>query len=67
MIWLSCKDKASAICNSSSSFFLSTSVISLFEGRAGRVPFRMQLVIRCDYGSIVPWVPTCSREGRPSA
>ncbi len=26
------------------------------EGRGGRVPMRMQLVIRFDYGSIVPWV-----------
>src|SRR4051794_39572353 len=26
------------------------------EGRSGRVPMRMQLVIRFDYGSIVPWV-----------
>src|SRR5436305_3763455 len=26
------------------------------EGRSGRVAMRMQLVIRFDYGSIVPWV-----------
>ncbi len=26
------------------------------EGRSGRVPMRMELVIRFDYGSIVPWV-----------
>jgi GH15 family glucan-1,4-alpha-glucosidase len=26
------------------------------EGRRGRVPMRMQLIIRFDYGSIVPWV-----------
>jgi GH15 family glucan-1,4-alpha-glucosidase len=31
-------------------------VVRLVEGRRGRVPMRMELVARFDYGSIVPWV-----------
>ena len=31
-------------------------VVRLVEGVRGRVPMRMQLVIRFDYGSVVPWV-----------
>ncbi|MEO7555826.1 MAG: trehalase-like domain-containing protein, partial [Acidimicrobiales bacterium] len=31
-------------------------VVRLVEGRAGRVPMHMQLVIRFDSGSVVPWV-----------
>jgi GH15 family glucan-1,4-alpha-glucosidase len=31
-------------------------VVRLVEGRRGRVPMRMELVVRCDYGSLVPWV-----------
>jgi GH15 family glucan-1,4-alpha-glucosidase len=31
-------------------------LIRLVEGRGGQIPMRMELVIRCDYGSIVPWV-----------
>jgi GH15 family glucan-1,4-alpha-glucosidase len=31
-------------------------VVRIIEGRRGRVPVRMELVIRFDYGSIVPWV-----------
>ncbi len=31
-------------------------VVRIVEGMSGRVPMRMQLVIRFDYGSIVPWV-----------
>jgi GH15 family glucan-1,4-alpha-glucosidase len=31
-------------------------VVRVVEGMSGRVPMRMQLVIRFDYGSIVPWV-----------
>jgi GH15 family glucan-1,4-alpha-glucosidase len=31
-------------------------VVRVVEGVRGRVPMRMQLVIRYDYGSIVPWV-----------
>src|SRR5262249_19995409 len=31
-------------------------VVRLVLGRRGKVPMRMQLIIRFDYGSIVPWV-----------
>lgn len=31
-------------------------VVRLVEGRRGRVPMKMELSIRFDYGSIVPWV-----------
>ena len=31
-------------------------VVRIVEGVEGRVPMRMELVIRFDYGSIVPWV-----------
>ncbi len=31
-------------------------LVRIVEGRRGRVAFRMELVIRYDYGSIVPWV-----------
>ena len=31
-------------------------VIRIVEGVGGPVPMRMELVIRFDYGSIVPWV-----------
>ena len=31
-------------------------VIRLIEGRKGSVPMRMELVVRFDYGEIVPWV-----------
>ncbi|HXV78327.1 MAG TPA: glycoside hydrolase family 15 protein [Candidatus Binatia bacterium] len=31
-------------------------VVRLVVGKSGQVPMRMQLVIRFDYGSIVPWV-----------
>lgn len=33
-------------------------VVRIVEGRRGSVPMRMELVIRYDYGAIVPWV-TC--------
>jgi GH15 family glucan-1,4-alpha-glucosidase len=35
-------------------------LVRIVEGLAGRVPMRMQLVVRFEYGSIVPWV---SRRG----
>jgi GH15 family glucan-1,4-alpha-glucosidase len=31
-------------------------VIRIVEGRRGRVPMRLELAIRFDYGAIVPWV-----------
>lgn len=31
-------------------------VVRIVEGRRGQVPMRMELTIRFDYGSIVPWV-----------
>jgi GH15 family glucan-1,4-alpha-glucosidase len=31
-------------------------LVRVVEGKRGRVPMRMELVIRFDYGSIVPWV-----------
>ncbi|OAI41088.1 glucoamylase [Planctomycetaceae bacterium SCGC AG-212-D15] len=31
-------------------------VIRIVEGRAGQVPVRSELIIRFDYGAIVPWV-----------
>lgn len=34
----------------------SADLIRIVEGRRGRVPMRMELVIRFDYGSIIPWV-----------
>src|ERR1700738_2996414 len=33
-----------------------TDVVRIVEGRRGRVPMRMDLVIRCAYGSAIPWV-----------
>jgi GH15 family glucan-1,4-alpha-glucosidase len=32
------------------------SVVRVIQGLRGRVPMRMELVLRFDYGSIVPWV-----------
>jgi GH15 family glucan-1,4-alpha-glucosidase len=40
-------------------------VVRIVEGRSGRVPMRMELIIRFDYGSIVPWVT--SGDGRLQA
>jgi GH15 family glucan-1,4-alpha-glucosidase len=33
-----------------------SSVVRIIEGRSGRVPVRMNLTLRFDYGSSVPWV-----------
>jgi GH15 family glucan-1,4-alpha-glucosidase len=33
-------------------------VVRVLEGKRGRVPIEMELTIRFDYGSIVPWVRT---------
>jgi GH15 family glucan-1,4-alpha-glucosidase len=35
---------------------LSHDIVRMIEGRRGQVRMRMELVIRFDYGSIVPWV-----------
>jgi GH15 family glucan-1,4-alpha-glucosidase len=40
-------------------------LVRIVEGLAGRVPMRMQFVVRFEYGSIVPWVTR--RGGRLSA
>jgi GH15 family glucan-1,4-alpha-glucosidase len=31
-------------------------LVRLVRGERGRVPLKMELVIRCEYGSIIPWV-----------
>jgi GH15 family glucan-1,4-alpha-glucosidase len=31
-------------------------LVRLVEGRKGRVPMRLELILRFDYGSVVPWV-----------
>jgi GH15 family glucan-1,4-alpha-glucosidase len=31
-------------------------IVRIVEGRKGQVPMRMELVIRFDYGSVMPWV-----------
>jgi GH15 family glucan-1,4-alpha-glucosidase len=36
-------------------------LIRIVEGRRGRVPMRMELIIRFDYGSAVPWVRRVER------
>ncbi|WP_257460295.1 glycoside hydrolase family 15 protein [Archangium lipolyticum] len=42
-------------------------VIRVVEGVRGRVPMRMELVIRFDYGSVVPWVTRQGEELRAEA
>jgi GH15 family glucan-1,4-alpha-glucosidase len=32
------------------------SLVRLVEGQRGQVPVHMELIIRCDYGRIIPWV-----------
>jgi GH15 family glucan-1,4-alpha-glucosidase len=39
-------------------------VMRVVEGRSGAVPMRMELVLRFDYGAIVPWVRTIGGELR---
>ena len=38
-------------------------VVRIVEGRRGRTPMRLELVIRCDYGSVVPWVQRLDHTG----
>ncbi len=33
-----------------------SSLVRIIEGRRGRVPMRLDLVLRFDYGAVVPWV-----------
>jgi len=33
-----------------------TDIVRIVEGVRGRVPMRMELIMRCGYGTIVPWV-----------
>src|SRR5512146_1045804 len=42
-------------------------VVRLVQGRRGAVPMHMDLVIRTDYGSIVPWVRRIDRGIRAQA
>src|SRR5205085_4239337 len=42
-------------------------VLRMVVGRRGQVPMRMELVIRFDYGSIVPWVRRTDRGIRATA
>jgi GH15 family glucan-1,4-alpha-glucosidase len=39
-----------------------TSVVRIIEGRQGKVPVRMHLTLRFDYGSSVPWVSRLADE-----
>ncbi len=36
-------------------------VIRIVEGRGGRVPMRMEMAVRFDYGSVIPWVRRIDR------
>ncbi len=36
-------------------------VVRVVEGRSGRVPMQMELVMRFDYGAVVPWVQRIPR------
>ena len=36
-------------------FFAAGVIIRVVEGRRGRVPMHLELVMRFDYGSIIPW------------
>jgi hypothetical protein len=42
-------------------------VVRIVEGLRGEVALRSELVIRCDYGSVVPWVRRLANgSGSPS-
>jgi GH15 family glucan-1,4-alpha-glucosidase len=36
-------------------------VVRIVEGRGGRVPMRMELVMRFDHGAVIPWVQRAER------
>jgi GH15 family glucan-1,4-alpha-glucosidase len=36
-------------------------VVRLVHGRRGRVPMKMEFIVRCDYGKSVPWVTQANR------
>jgi GH15 family glucan-1,4-alpha-glucosidase len=42
-------------------------MLRIVEGKRGQVPVRMELIIRFDYGSIVPWVRRTERGIRATA
>jgi GH15 family glucan-1,4-alpha-glucosidase len=42
-------------------------LVRIVEGRRGEVPMRMELIMRLDYGSIVPWVRRTAEGLRASA
>src|SRR5690349_20868447 len=37
-------------------------IVRIVEGVRGRVPMRMELVVRLDYGHVVPWVRRCGED-----
>src|SRR5687768_14340835 len=37
-------------------------VLRIVEGKSGRVRMRMELVLRFDYGSVIPWVTRADHE-----
>ncbi|WP_165251802.1 glycoside hydrolase family 15 protein [Paludisphaera soli] len=45
----------------------SPDLVRIVEGRRGRVPMTMELIIRFDYGSVVPWVRRADRGVRAIA
>lgn len=42
-------------------------VVRLVEGKRGQVPMRMELILRFDYGTIIPWVRRTDRGIRATA
>jgi GH15 family glucan-1,4-alpha-glucosidase len=50
------EDGAVTVCDLMPMSGQGTDVLRVVVGRRGRVPMRMELVIRFEYGSVVPWV-----------
>jgi GH15 family glucan-1,4-alpha-glucosidase len=50
------EDGAVTVCDLMPMSGQGTDVVRIVQGRRGRVPMRMELVIRFEYGSVVPWV-----------